>query len=96
MTNSTGQIAIYQTDDGSITTEVRLEGDAVWLSQKQMAELFDKNIMTINEHIANVFAEGELESSATIRKFLMVRQEGKREVIHHADDFCHRGDKNPD
>lgn len=87
MNQSTGQIAIYQTDDGSITTEVRLEGETVWLSQKQMAELFDKNIMTINEHIANVFAEGELEPSATIRKFLMVRQEGKREVKREIEHY---------
>ena len=87
MSQSNGQIAIYQTDDGSITTEVRLEGETVWLSQKQMAELFDKNIMTINEHIANVFAEGELEPSATIRKFLMVRQEGKREVKREIEHY---------
>ena len=80
-------IAIYQAADGSMTTEVRLEGETVWLSQKQMAELFDKNIMTVNEHIANVFAEGELEPSATIRKFLMVRQEGKREVKREIEHY---------
>lgn len=85
VTNTNGQIVIYQTADGSIATEVRLEGETVWLSQKQMAELFDKNIMTINEHIANVFAEGELEPSATIRKFLMVRQEGKREAAEKSN-----------
>jgi len=80
-------IAIYQAADGSMTTEVRLEGETVWLSQKQMAELFDKNIMTVNEHIANVFAEGELEPSATIRQFLMVRQEGKREVKREIEHY---------
>lgn len=87
MNQSTGQIAIYQSADGSIATEVRLEGETVWLSQKQMADLFDKNIMTINEHIANVFAEDELEPSATIRKFLMVRQEGKREVKREIEHY---------
>ncbi len=80
-------IVIYQSADGSIATEVRLEGETVWLSQKQMADLFDKNIMTINEHIANVFAEGELEPSATIRKFLIVRQEGKREVKREIEHY---------
>ena len=85
--NTVVPIVIYQSADGSIATEVRLEGETVWLSQKQMAELFDKNIMTINEHIANVFAEGELESSATIRKFLMVRQEGKREVKREIEHY---------
>lgn len=87
MNQSTGQIEIYQSTDGSIATEVRLEGETVWLSQKQMADLFDKNIMTINEHIANVFAEDELEPSATIRKFLMVRQEGKREVKREIEHY---------
>lgn len=85
--NSAAPIVIYQSADGSMTAEVRLEGETVWLSQKQMAELFDKNIMTINEHIANVFAEGELESSATIRKFLIVRQEGKREVKREIEHY---------
>ena len=64
-----------------------MEGETVWLSQKQMADLFDKNIITINEHIANVLAEGELEPSATIRKFLIVRQEGKREVKREIEHY---------
>ncbi len=85
--NIAAPIVIYQSADGSIATEVRLEGETVWLSQKQMAELFDKNIMTINEHIANVFAEGELEPSATIRKFLIVRQEGNREVKREIEHY---------
>lgn len=85
--NTAAPIVIYQSDDGSIATEVRLEGETVWLSQKQMAELFDKNVMTINEHIANVFAESELEPSATIRKFLIVRQEGKREVKREIEHY---------
>ena len=85
--NAVAPIVIYQSTDGSIATEVRLEGETVWLSQKQMAELFDKNIMTINEHIANVFAEGELGPLATIRKFLIVRQEGKRQVKREIEHY---------
>ncbi len=85
--NSPAPVVIYEPPDGSLTVEVRLEGETVWLSQKQMSELFDKNIMTINEHITNVFAEGELESSATIRKFLIVRQEGKREVKREIEHY---------
>ena len=87
MTNSTGQIAIYQSADGSIATEVRLEGETVWLSQKQMADLFDKNVPNINEHISNVFAEGELEPSATVRKFRIVRQEGQRQVEREIEHY---------
>ncbi|OIR18047.1 hypothetical protein GALL_13730 [mine drainage metagenome] len=75
-TNPQTPIAIYQSADGSIATEVRLEGETVWLTQKQMADLFDKDIRTINEHVINVFDEGELVREATIRNFRIVRQEG--------------------
>ena len=85
--NPQAPIAIYQTADGAISTEVRLEGETVWLTQKQMAALFDKNVMTINQHIANVFAEGELDAEATIRKFLIVRQEGKRQVERDIEHY---------
>ncbi len=85
--NPQAPIAIYQTADSSISTEVRLEGESVWLTQKQMAGLFDKNVMTINQHIANVFAEGELDAEATIRKFLIVRQEGKRQVERDIEHY---------
>ena len=54
-------IVIYQTQDGQTDIDVRLENDTVWLSQKQMATLFEKDVRTINEHINNVFSEGELD-----------------------------------
>ena len=85
--NTAIPIVIYQAADGSMATEVRLEGETVWLSQKQMAELFDKNVPNINEHIANVFAEGELEPTATIRKFRIVRQEGQRQVEREIEHY---------
>ena len=87
MNQSTGQIAIYQSADGSIATEVRLEGETVWLSQKQMAELFDKDVRTINEHIINAFEEGELAREATIRNFRIVRQEGQRQVEREIEHY---------
>ena len=65
-------IVIYQTQDGQTDIDVRLENDTVWLSQKQMATLFEKDVRTINEHINNVFSEGELEKDSTIRKFRIV------------------------
>ncbi|WP_283743165.1 RhuM family protein [Sideroxydans sp. CL21] len=80
-------IAIYQSADGSIATEVRLEGETVWLSQKQMADLFDKNVPNINEHISNLYSEGELEPASTIRKFRIVRQEGKRQVEREIEHY---------
>ena len=85
--NTAIPVAIYQSADGSIATEVRLEGETVWLSQKQMAELFDKNVPNINEHISNVFADGELEPTATIRKFRIVREEGQRQVEREIEHY---------
>lgn len=87
MTDANGQIVIYQAADGSIATEVRLEGETVWLSQKQMAELFDKDVRTINEHVINAFEEGELAREATIRKFRIVRQEGQRQVEREIEHY---------
>ena len=79
MTNE-DQIVIYQTKDGNTQLDIRLKEDTVWLTQKQMAFLFDKNNMTINEHIKNIYQEGELEEKPTIRKSLIVQTEGKRKV----------------
>ena len=62
-------IIIYQKSDGNIKIDVRLEDETVWLTQVQMAELFGKAKSTINEHIKNVFAEGELDEKVVIRKF---------------------------
>lgn len=59
---------------------MRLLDDTVWLSQAQLAELFQKSVPTINEHIKNIFEEGELEESSTIRNFRIVQTEGNREV----------------
>ncbi|PJG82864.1 RhuM family protein [Caviibacterium pharyngocola] len=84
----TNPIEIYQTQDGQTQVEVRFEQETVWLSQAQMATLFGKDVRTINEHIKNIFEEGELEQDLTIRNFRIVRQEGKRQVnreIEHYD-----------
>lgn len=78
-------IVIFETEAQQV--EVQLEGETVWLSQKQMAELFDKDIRTINEHIGNIFEEGELEREGTIRKFRIVRQEGKRQVHREIEHY---------
>ena len=86
--NNQNPIEIYQAQDGTTQVEVRFEHDTVWLSQAQMAMLFDKDIRTINEHITNIFDDEELEKESTIRKFRIVRQEGKRQVnreIEHYD-----------
>ncbi len=74
------EIVLYQTEDGRTRLEVRLENETVWLTQKLMSELFQKDVRTINEHIQNIFTEGELQRGPTIRKFRIVQSEGARSV----------------
>jgi hypothetical protein len=64
MTNS--EILIYQNSDGNKKIDVRLEEETVWLTQAQLCELFQKSKATINEHIKNVFEEGELDEKAKL------------------------------
>ena len=63
------EFLLYQTEDGRIRIETRMQGETVWLTQEQMAQLFDKAKSTINEHIKNIFAEGELVKERVMRKF---------------------------
>ena len=84
---SKSEIIVYQTEDNRTRIEVRLENETVWLTQKQMAELFQKDVRTINEHIQNVFGEGELQRGATIRKFRIVQLEGARSVEREVDFY---------
>src|SRR5688572_27467226 len=70
------QLLLYQTEDGRTKIDVRLEEDTVWLSQVQMAELFGKGRSTINEHISNVFNEGELQEEKVCRKFRHTTRHG--------------------
>ncbi|WP_207705515.1 virulence RhuM family protein [Hathewaya massiliensis] len=73
-------ILIYQTEDGTTKVDVRLENETVWMTQKAIAELYQKNVRTINDHIINIYNEGELEESLTIRKNRIVQNEGNRRV----------------
>jgi hypothetical protein len=67
--NTNSELLIYQNPDGNIQVDVRLEDETVWLTQTHMAELFGKAPSTINEHIKNIFAEGELAEDAVMKKF---------------------------
>lgn len=62
---NTGEIIIYQTSDGSTALDVRLEKDTIWLTQKQIAELFGTKRPAITKHLKNIFSSGELEESST-------------------------------
>lgn len=74
------QIIIYQGEDGQTRIDVKFTGDTVWLSQQQMAELYQTTRPNIVQHIRNIYADGELEETATCKNFLQVRQEGGRQV----------------
>lgn len=80
MSENRDEIVIYTDADGSVQTEVRLEAATLWLSQKKMAELFEKDSDTIGLHLKNIYAEKELEESATTEYFSVVQTEGNRKV----------------
>jgi len=80
-------IVLYQTEDGRTRVQCRFEDETIWLTQALIAELFDKDIRTVNEHLGNIFEEGELDREATIRKFRIVRSEGTRRVEREIEHY---------
>jgi hypothetical protein len=75
-----GEIIIYQTEDGLTNIEVKIQDETVWLTQQQMADLFQTSRTNVVEHIKHIYDEGELDENSTCRKFRQVRKEGNREV----------------
>ena len=75
-----GEILIYQSDDGLTNVEVKIQDETVWLTQQQMAALFQTSRTNVVEHIKHIYDEGELDEISTCRKFRQVRKEGQREV----------------
>ncbi len=86
-TKQPGEILLYQTEDGRTRVECRFADELLWMSQALIAELFQKDVRTINEHLKNIFRDGELEPEATIRKFRIVRREGTREVAREIEHY---------
>ena len=80
MKSENSEIVIYQTQDGLVKISVRLEGETLWLTQAQMTELFQTTKQNISLHINNIYEDGELDPSATVKDYLTVRNEGSREV----------------
>ena len=78
-----GEFLFYQTEDGQTRLQVRLEGETVWLTQKAMAELFQKDVRTVSEHIQNIFAERELQPNLVIRNFRITAADGKNYDVAH-------------
>ena len=77
------ELILYQTEDNRTRIEVRLENETVWLTQKLMAELFQKDVRTVNEHIQNIFEERELSPDSVIRKFRITAADGKSYETQH-------------
>jgi hypothetical protein len=82
-----GEFLLYETEDGRTRVECRFIDDTLWLTQALMAELFQVKVPTINEHLKTLYADGELKPEATIRKFLIVREEGARQVSRNLDHY---------
>ena len=80
-----GQIILYS--EGQSNINVRVEGETVWLTQRLIAELYGVSVKTANEHLINIYEEGELSSEATIRKFRIVQLEGNRSVSRLVDHY---------
>ncbi|MEE9311308.1 MAG: virulence RhuM family protein [Planctomycetota bacterium] len=82
-----GEIQLYNTSDGQTRVECRFLNETLWLSQAQMAELYQKDVRTVNEHLQGIYKEEEIAASATIRKFRLVRIEGDRSVSREIDHY---------
>ena len=85
--NSTAEFLIFTKQAGESTIEVRVEDETVWLTQKLMAVLFEVSVPTINEHLANLYAQGEIAKDSTIRNFRTVQKEGNRDVVRSLDFY---------
>ncbi len=85
--NSTAEFLIFTRQSGESTIEVRVEDETVWLTQKLMAVLFEVSVPTINEHLANLYAQGEIAKGSTIRNFRTVQKEGNRDVSRNVDFY---------
>ena len=83
-----GELIVYSDDQGEVRIHVRLVDGTVWLTQRLMAELYGVSVPTINEHLANIYGDDELDPAATIRKFRIVRTEGNRRVSRLLDHYA--------
>ena len=77
------ELVLYQTEDGRTRIQCRFEDETIWLTQKLMAELFQKDVRTINEHVKNVLGEGELTEDSVVRKFRITAADGKSYETQH-------------
>jgi hypothetical protein len=85
--NSVSELIVFRSEDAKTRIQVRLEGGSVWLTQAQLAELYQVTVKTVSEHLQNIVAERELEPERTIRKLRIVQTEGQREVRRNVEHY---------
>ncbi|KAB7774817.1 virulence RhuM family protein [Xanthomonas sp. LMG 12459] len=83
----TSELILYRSEDAQTRIQVRLEGESVWLTQAQIAALYQVSVKTISEHLQNIYAEGEVEAERTVRKLRIVQAEGERQVRRTIDHY---------
>ncbi len=82
-----GELLLYQTQDGGTRIQCRFVDETIWLSQAQIADLFQISVATVNQHLRAIYEEGELSRASTIRKYQIVRSEGKRRVSRDIEHY---------
>ncbi|WP_052501670.1 virulence RhuM family protein [Thiomicrospira microaerophila] len=82
-----GEFLLYQTEDGQTRLQLVLVEGSIWMTQKQLADLYQVKVSTINGHLRNIFNDGELQADRTIRKFRIVAQEGERQVTRTPEHY---------
>ena len=85
---ATGEFLVYTGDDGKAHVQVRLAEGNVWMTQRQIAEVFGVSVPTINEHLAGIYVEEELDPARTVRQVRIVQNEGKRSVSRQVEQFA--------
>lgn len=85
--NPTGEIVLYQTEDGQTRVECRFANENIWLTQRLLSELYQLGVNTINHHIKEILADGELRAEATIRQYRIVQTEGARAIERQVEHY---------
>ena len=87
MAEKENKLILYKDEEGKVSVNTRFADEDVWLTQDQLAEIYQTTQENISMHISNIYADGELDKEGTYKKFLLVRQEGKRQVRRNIDHY---------
>ena len=87
MADKENKLILYKDEEGKVSVSTRFADEDVWLTQDQLAEIYQTTQENISMHISNIYADGELDKEGTYKKFLLVRQEGKRQVRRNIDHY---------